>query len=320
MLDPLGPAQVADVNQAVDSIFDFNEGAKVGQVAHPAFDLGSDRIFLVQRIPRVGRQLPHAQRDAALTRIHAENHAFHMIIYIDQLGGMLHALRPGHLTDMYEPFNALLQFHKGAVVRHADDAAADMSVDRVAVFGVEPRVRSKLLKSERDSLLVLVVLQRFDVNRIADVDQVARVRQPAPGHIRDVQQAIDAAHVHESAVVGQVLDYAGQRGAFFEILQRLGALLALFFLHHLFARNYDVATLLIQLDDGNFEDLPLGGIQVASAAQVGLGSRQKRPGAHNVDSKAALNSFDDGGLNRPLLVVGLFNFIPGADLLRLLVR
>ena len=38
MLDALGPAQVADVYQAVDAVLDFDEGAEVGQVADLAFD------------------------------------------------------------------------------------------------------------------------------------------------------------------------------------------------------------------------------------------------------------------------------------------
>jgi hypothetical protein len=38
VLDALGPAQVRDVNQAVDAVLDLDEGAKVGQVANPALD------------------------------------------------------------------------------------------------------------------------------------------------------------------------------------------------------------------------------------------------------------------------------------------
>ena len=55
MLDALGPAQVADVDQAVDAVFDLDEGAEVGQVAHAAFDDRADRILLVQRAPTDSR-------------------------------------------------------------------------------------------------------------------------------------------------------------------------------------------------------------------------------------------------------------------------
>jgi len=38
MLHALGPAQVADVHQAVDAVFDFDEGSEVSQIANLAFD------------------------------------------------------------------------------------------------------------------------------------------------------------------------------------------------------------------------------------------------------------------------------------------
>ena len=53
MLDALGPAQVGDVNQAVDAVFDLDEGAEVGEVAHAALDHCAGRILLGQVLPRI---------------------------------------------------------------------------------------------------------------------------------------------------------------------------------------------------------------------------------------------------------------------------
>src|ERR1700739_2698299 len=53
MLDALGPAQVGDVNQAVDAILDFDEGAEVGEVANATFDNGSGRITLREGLPGI---------------------------------------------------------------------------------------------------------------------------------------------------------------------------------------------------------------------------------------------------------------------------
>jgi hypothetical protein len=61
MLHPLGPAQVADMDQAIDAVLDFDERAEIGQVAYAAFHRHAHGIFIVQRIPGIGRQLPHAQ-------------------------------------------------------------------------------------------------------------------------------------------------------------------------------------------------------------------------------------------------------------------
>ena len=38
MLDALGPAQIADVNQSIDTFLNLNKCPEVGQVTDPAFD------------------------------------------------------------------------------------------------------------------------------------------------------------------------------------------------------------------------------------------------------------------------------------------
>ena len=118
------------MDQAVDAVFDFDEGAEVGQVAYATFDRHADRELLMQRIPRIGRQLPHSQRNAPLGRIHVEDHALDLVADIDQLRRMLHALRPRHFADVNQAFDALLQFHERAVVGHADHASANVRADR----------------------------------------------------------------------------------------------------------------------------------------------------------------------------------------------
>src|SRR5215467_15357722 len=79
MLHALGPAQVADVNQAVDAVFDLDESTEVGQIANPTLDSHADRELLMQRIPRVGGELTHAERNAPLGRVHVEHDAFDLI-------------------------------------------------------------------------------------------------------------------------------------------------------------------------------------------------------------------------------------------------
>ena len=79
MLDALGPAQVRDMYQPVDAVFDLDEGAKVSQVADAPFDHRSGRIALGQVLPGILQQLFHAQRNAAVGRIDAENHRLHFI-------------------------------------------------------------------------------------------------------------------------------------------------------------------------------------------------------------------------------------------------
>ena len=170
-------------------------------------------------------------------RIHVQHHRFHLVANVDDLRRMLHPLGPGHLADVHQAFDTLFQLDERAVVGHADHASVNVRADRIALGGIQPRVGSELLEAQRYALLVAIELQHLHLDLVADLHQVARMRQASPGHVGDVQQAVDAAQVDERAVVGQVLHRAGQDRVFFQVLQRLAALLRLLFFQHLLARR-----------------------------------------------------------------------------------
>src|SRR5262245_60523684 len=69
MLDFLSPVQVRDMNQTIDALFDTDEDAEIGDIAHWALDHGADRIFLLGRFPGVRHDLLEAERNATMTRI-----------------------------------------------------------------------------------------------------------------------------------------------------------------------------------------------------------------------------------------------------------
>ncbi len=66
VLDALGPTQVGDVYEAVDSVFDFNEGTEIGEVANAALDDCTDGVFVGEAFPGIIEKLLHAERDAAV--------------------------------------------------------------------------------------------------------------------------------------------------------------------------------------------------------------------------------------------------------------
>ena len=194
---------------------------------------------------------------------------------------------------MHQAFDALLQLDERAVVGDADHAAMHMRADRIALRGIEPRIGRELLEAQRHALLLAVELQHLHLDLVAHLHQVARMRQASPRHVGDVQQAVDAAQVDERAVVGQVLHRAGQDRVLAQLLQRLGALLALLFFQQLLARDHDVAALLVQLDDADFEVGALQRIEIAHRAQIDLRSGQERARAQDIDRQAALDAIDE---------------------------
>jgi len=54
----------------------------------------------------------HAERDAAVSGVDAEDDGLDFVAGLDQLGRMLEALGPGHLREVDQAFNALLQLKR----------------------------------------------------------------------------------------------------------------------------------------------------------------------------------------------------------------
>src|SRR5579863_910614 len=231
---------------------------------------------------------------------------------------MLHALRPSHFADVYEAFNSLFQLDECSVVGHADYTSRHMSALRIAMLGVEPRIRRQLLESKRNALLVFVVLQNLDLDLITDVHQIFGVRKTSPRHVCDVQQAVETAQIDERAALGQVLDDSGQDGALFQMLQSFGPFFGLLAFQQFLAGNNDVAALLVELDYGNLDRPALHAIQITDGTQIDLRSRKECVRTMDVDRQTTFDPINHQSFDGPFLVVGLFDLFPRVNPLRLL--
>ena len=121
---------------------------------------------------------------------------------------MVDALGPAHLADVDQALDARLQLDEGAVAHDVDDLAGVPAADRVLVVDVGPRAGRLLLEAQGDLFLLLVHREDVDLELLVDLDHLVRVGDPAPAHVGDVQQAVDAAEVDEGAELGDVLDDA----------------------------------------------------------------------------------------------------------------
>src|ERR671936_1883163 len=117
----------------------------------------------------------------------------------------------------------------------------------------------------------------------------------APRHVRDVEQAVDAAQIDERAVVGEVLHDPGEDRAFLQLLQRVLLQLLALLLEEDAAREHDVAALLVELDDLELVLLADQLIEIADRPEIDLRARQERLHT-DVDGEAALHPADDGAL------------------------
>ena len=142
---------------------------------------------------------------------------------------------------------------------------------------------------------------------------------PPPGHVRDVEQAVDAAQVDERPVVGDVLDDAHLLHAFREARQRLALELRPLVLQQHPPRKDDVAALSVELDDLHVEGLADELVEIPHRPQIDLGARQKRLEA-DVDREAALDAGDDLALDDLVVLVRPADLVPYLDAVGLLLR
>jgi hypothetical protein len=141
-----------------------------------------------------------------------------------------------------------------------------------------------------------------------------------PGDVGDVQQAIDAAKVHERTVIGDVLDHAFQHLAFFEALDQIGALLGAGLFEYRAARNNDVAAALIHFQ--NLERLRAfhQRANIAHRADIHLAAWQEGDGAVKIDGVATFHLIEDAAFDLLIGFKGLFEADPGMLAACLLAR
>jgi hypothetical protein len=164
--------------------------------------------FAREILPGIRQALLHAERNAAALLVDLEDHHFDLVADLHHLGRMHVLVGPVHLGDVHQALDARLDLDEGAVVGEVGDLAEQARALRIAARNADPGVLAQLLQAERHAILLGVELEDLGGDLVADVDHFGRMLDAAPGEIGDVQQAVDAAEIHERAVVGDVLDDA----------------------------------------------------------------------------------------------------------------
>ena len=279
------------MDQPVDLLRDLDEGAELGQVPHPALDDRADREPGREVLPRVRLDLPQGQADATLLHVEFRHDRLDLLIDADDLGRRHDLLRPRHLADVDQPLDALLQLHEGAVVDQADDPPPHPRTQRVLLVDQGPGILGGLLVTQGDTLGFGIETEHDDPDLVADAEMLRGMVDPAPGDVRDVEQAVDAAQVDEDAVVGDVLDHTREPRPLLQLGQGLRLLLGVLLLENRAPRQHDVVAPAVQADHLELEFFALERLQVLDRLDVDQGTRQERPQT-DIDREASLDAVD----------------------------
>src|SRR4029077_486396 len=314
------PVEIGEVHHAVDVAVEAEEQAELGLVLDLALDLGTGRIFLQEHFPRVAHGLLETERDAALDRIDLEDLHLDLLRRRDDLARMHVLLGPRHFRDVDQALDARLELDEGAVVGDVGDAALEPRGNRIFGLDTLPRIVEQLLHAERDAVGFVIDLDDLDLHLLADIEHLGGMIDAPPGDVGDVQQAVDAAEVDESAVIGDVLDHAVDDLALFEVLHQLLTLLGAGLFQHGAARHHDVAAAAVHFQDLERLLVVHQRRHVADRPDIDLRARQEGHRTVEIDGKAALDLVEDDALDLFVVLERLFELAPAFLAARLVAR
>ena len=166
-----------------------------------------------------------------------------------------------------------------------------------------------------------VEVEHLDLDLVADLHHLGRMRDAAPRHVGDVEQAVDAAEVDEGAEVGDVLDDALAHLVLGQLLHEVLALVRRAPPRGSTRRDTTMLRRrLLSLMILNSKRLAEELVDVRHLAQRDLRAGQERLDAHEVDDDAALDLLHERALDRLVALVGDADLLPHAHEVGLLLR
>ena len=94
----LRPADIGDVDETIDAIFDADEETEIGDIADFALDDRADGVFFFEDFPRIRFGLFHAEANFLGFGIEAQDDDVDDIVDIDDAAGVFDATRPAHFA------------------------------------------------------------------------------------------------------------------------------------------------------------------------------------------------------------------------------
>ena len=298
VFDFLGPAEVADMDKTVDTFFDFNKYAEVGEVAHAGSVTAADGIANLDVFPGIFLELLQAKAHLAVGTVESEDDSLDFVADFEEVLSRAEVLAVRHLADVDKTLDAGGNLNECAVVGHYNYAAFDMVADLKLGIESVPGMGLELLQAESDALLLVVEIEDNDVELLVELDNFLRMVDTAPREVGDVDETVDTAQVDEYAVGGDVLDGSFENLTLFELGDDFALLLFEFGLDECLVADNNVLEFLIDLDNLEFHCLAHKDVVVADRLHVDLRAGEECLDAEYIDDHATLGAafdvaFDD---------------------------
>src|ERR1051326_6298575 len=156
------------VAEAFNAFGNFNERAELCQAQHLSMNYVANAMRLEEALPCIRLKLLHAQRQATLLRLNAQNNSLYFLAFFQDLRRMLDALCPAQIAHVDQSINSVFNLDESAKVSQVAYAAFNRGPNGILLMQPFPRIRLKLFQSKRNAALIGIHVQHNALNLIAD--------------------------------------------------------------------------------------------------------------------------------------------------------
>ena len=150
---------------------------------------------------------------------------------------------------MYQSLDAFIQLDECSVVGNAYHLTFDHRISREPFFHFFPRMRLKLLISQRDTIRFSVIVQNNDFYLLVHRYDLRGMINPSPRQIGYVKQTVYSSKIDEHAEVCYILDSARHHMTGFDTGENLMPFLLKVFFYQFPSGNNNILSRFIKLYD-----------------------------------------------------------------------
>src|SRR5262249_12508845 len=157
-------------------------------------------------LPGIRLELLDSERQPVGGGVDIQNHRLNDHALFEYFVRVLDPLGPGKIADVHQPVDPFLDLDKCPEIGHVADTPFHHAAHAVAGIDGGPRIGLQLLQPQRNAALLGMYLEHHGLHLIAALHHFRRMfHPPRPGHLADVNEALDAGfQLDKSAVVGNV--------------------------------------------------------------------------------------------------------------------